>query len=220
MKRILSTKKLSTSQRDLLTGAGFSVVSYDAITPFPLQFELPEKLDHVIFTSRNGAKSVVAKRSSLSGIKQIYCVGKKTAEYCKQQNGNVVFFSQNGEELAEYLIKNQKNTRFTYFCSAQRREELPQALKEAKIDIIEVKSYDITPNLLVFDQKWAGIMFFSPSGVQAYFEKNAAEKAGIAFCIGPTTANEALKFTNKVVISNSPTTESLIAKAVKTLHHD
>jgi len=220
LKRILSTKKLSTSQRDLLTGAGFSVVSYDAITPFSLQFELPEKLEHIIFTSRNGAKSVLSKLGSLSGITNIYCVGKKTADYCKENNGNVVFFAQNGAELAQYLIKSQENREYIYFCSAQRRDELPQALKEAKIDVFEVKTYDISSNLLVFDQKWAGILFFSPSGVQAYFDKNAADKAGIAFCIGPTTASEASKFINKVVISNSPTTESLIAKAVKTLQND
>jgi len=160
LKRILSTKKLSTSQRDLLTGAGFSVVSYDAITPFSLQFELPEKLEHIIFTSRNGAKSVLSKLGSLSGITNIYCVGKKTADYCKENNGNVVFFAQNGAELAQYLIKSQENREYIYFCSAQRRDELPQALKEAKIDVFEVKTYDISSNLLVFDQNSAN----GPSG--------------------------------------------------------
>ena len=85
--------------------------------------------------------------------------------------------------------------------------------------LFEVKSYDIKLDFTVFDQKWDGILFFSPSGLEAYFKHNDPGKAGMLFCIGPTTANEAMKYAPNVLTSNSPTTESLIAKAVKTLNN-
>ena len=51
-------------------------------------------------------------------------------------------------------------------------------------------------------------MFYSPSTVQSYLEKNSAH--GIAFCIGDTTANEAKKHFDDVRVAKVPTIESVI----------
>lgn len=67
-----------------------------------------------------------------------------------------------------------------------------------------------------FAQKWDGILFFSPSGVESFvLENNLANSA--VFCIGETTAAAAKKYTSSVIVANSTTVESVIAKAVKAL---
>ena len=71
-------------------------------------------------------------------------------------------------------------------------------------------------NPMKFHQLFDGILFFSPSGVQSFMVENSMESA-MAFCIGETTASEAKKHTENVVIANSTSIESVIAKSVKTL---
>ena len=189
MKRLLSTKKLSIAQRDLILGAGISVVAYDAVRPYVLDFELPAQLENVLFTSQNAVNSVLKKHATLRDIGNIFCVGKKTTDLCREFDGNVRFEANNAQQLADFLVKNFKNEDFIYFCSARRRDELPDRLKTEKMCLFEVKSYDIKLDFTVFDQKWDGILFFSPSGLEAYFKHNDPGKAGMLFCIGPTTAN-------------------------------
>nr|MBX2828949.1 uroporphyrinogen-III synthase [Flavobacteriaceae bacterium] len=70
-----------------------------------------------------------------------------------------------------------------------------------------------------FDQKWDGILFFSPSGIKSFLSENTMGNA-IAICIGETTASEAKKYTRNVIVANATRIESVIAKAVKTLLHD
>ena len=53
-----------------------------------------------------------------------------------------------------------------------------------------------------------GVMFYSPSTVNSFLEKNKAEV--IAFCIGESTANEAKKHFSDVRVAKVPTVESVI----------
>ena len=74
---------------------------------------------------------------------------------------------------------------------------------------------------LVSDREFDGLLFFSPSGVTSFIEANpnvnVRTEKNTAFCIGKTTANEAEKYFNTVIVSNATTVESTIAKAVNTL---
>ena len=58
------------------------------------------------------------------------------------------------------------------------------------------------------DEKVGGILFYSPSTVESYIQKNSTDK--VAFCIGETTAREARKHFDKVEVAKVPTVESVI----------
>ena len=59
MKSILSTKKLSTSQKQLFLNSGLSLVEYDAINTETTNFKLPsENIKNAIFTSKNSVNAV------------------------------------------------------------------------------------------------------------------------------------------------------------------
>ena len=216
--KILSTKKLKSNQRDLLLGSGCSVVDYNAIAIKFLDFEMPQQIENAIFTSQNGVKAFFkncAKNKQNVHVQQCFCVGQKTEALLRKNGLKVAKMTKNASELGNFIVKQFKNDRFYYFCGNNRRDELPAILKTAKITLFEIKTYKTELKPRKFDQKWDGILFFSPSGVQSFVLENKFEHS-MAFCIGETTATAARKYTNNVTTANATSVESVIAKVVKT----
>ncbi|MDP5044806.1 MAG: uroporphyrinogen-III synthase, partial [Leeuwenhoekiella sp.] len=118
MKSILSTKKLTPSQKNLILGAGFSVVEYDAIQIEFVDFELPNTLEYLIFTSKNAVNAFLNKMSkepkksadikghlSLKaeqlGVQdyKCFCVGSKTEAILLENDLNVINAADNALHL-------------------------------------------------------------------------------------------------------------------------
>jgi uroporphyrinogen-III synthase len=216
MKSILSTKKLNFSQRELLLNSGLSFIEYDAINIEFIDFEAPTQIDNAIFTSQNSVNSFFMNGDRSNLIQNLFCVGEKTEALLLDFGQKVVKKTKNASKLAHFIIKNHQNDNFLYFSGTRRRDELPETLKKAKIDVFETKTYKTELKTMKFAQKWDGILFFSPSGVESFaLENNMVNST--AFCIGETTASEAKRYTNNVIVANSTTVESVIAKAVNAL---
>ncbi|HAV55223.1 MAG TPA: uroporphyrinogen-III synthase, partial [Aequorivita sp.] len=92
-------------------------------------------------------------------------------------------------------------------------------LKENHIAFEEIEVYKTTLNPKKFERQFDAILFFSPSGVRSYCEErsNLINDEPTFVCIGTTTASEAKKYSENVVIANATTVESVIAKTVKKL---
>ena len=217
MKSILSTKKLSTVQKDQLLQEGVCVVDYDAIAITFLDFEAPEVIDNAIFTSQQAVRSFLEKSQGVLSIKNCFCVGAKTTFLLEENGLKVIEIGQNATELAQNIAKNYKNCVFYYFCGTIRREELPKALKSEKISLFEIKTYKTVLKTKKFDQKWDGILFFSPSGVASYISENKPQTNTRAFCIGQTTAASAKEHFKSVVVAPTNTIESVLEKTKEAL---
>jgi uroporphyrinogen-III synthase len=225
MKSVLSTKKLSPSQRDLLLYAGVSVVDYNAINIEFVSFDVPETIENAIFTSQNGVKSFfdnvrssIPTEPTINSIENCFCVGEKTKTLLEKNGQNVIKMTEYASELAPYLVDNHKNDPFHFFCGNIRSDVIPSALKENNIAFEEIEVYKTTLSPKKFERQFDAILFFSPSGVRSFYEENNSSRVhSIAVCIGTTTAQEAKKYSDKVVISNSTIVESVIAKTVKLL---
>ena len=215
---VLSTKKLKPNQRELLLNAGLQFVEYDAIRTQDVAFTLSRKLKNVIITSQNGAKAII-KAGALKSVENCFVVGEKTTALLTENGIKTIKKAQNGEELAHFIVENYKNESFTYFCGRQRRDELPTLLEENNVACNEVVVYETYQIAQSFDRAFEGILFFSPSGVNAFAKANKHTHTtnSIAFCIGETTATTARLHFEKVVVSNATSIESTIAKAVKIL---
>ena len=215
--RVLSTKKLLQNQRELLLNAEFSFLDYNALRVTYLDLEIPETTTNSIITSQNGARAFLAQMPQGASKTTFYCVGKKTARLLSENGLNVAHIAQNGAELAHFIIKNHQKEAFSYFCGNHRRDELPSLLKEAGIQCNEIIVYETHEQIQAFKQTFDGVLFFSPLGVSAFAKANPVPTA---FCIGETTAKEARKHTDTVIVSNATTIESTIAKAVKYLKNN
>lgn len=218
---VLSTKILKENQRSLLLNGGLSLVEFDAIKIEFNSFEIPPTIENAIFTSQNGFLSVQNSVPKNVGIRiqNCFCVGEKTKALLEEKGQKVIKMTEYASELSEYLVKNHKNDFFHFFCGNIRSEEIPSTLTKNNIPFKEIVVYNTTLNPKKFERDFDAILFFSPSGVRSYIEANKSiPQKTFAVCIGTTTASEARKFSENVVISNSTTVESVIAKAVKILN--
>lgn len=223
MKSVLSTKKLSLSQRSLLINAGISLVDYNAIKIHFLPFKTPSKIENAIFTSQNGVNSFFGNGLSTK-MENCFCVGEKTKALLESKGQNVVKMTEYASELAPFLVENHKNEHFYFFCGNIRSNVIPSTLKKNSVSFEEIEVYKTTLNPKKIERQFDAVLFFSPSGVRSYCEANLQGfAAGLILglppmiCIGTTTASEAKVYSDNVVIANSTTVESVIAKAVKVL---
>lgn len=213
MPRILSTKILKPSQKELLLNTGISLVEYNSIKITFLDFDLEEEsLKNSIFTSRNAVKAILSRNIQLQDC---FCVGAKTSGMLSSAGGRVLEQANTATQLAKKLTREYRNRRFHFFSGNLRRDELPELLKQEGIALSETEVYQTTLNPREFDSRFDGIMFFSPSAVKSFTEMNKIDTT--AFCIGPSTAEEARKHTRDVVVSNTPAIENVIAKVVSAL---
>jgi len=208
---ILSTKKLTAPQKERLIRSEIGCVTYDAINIELLEVKNTENIKNAIFTSKNAVRAV---QPSTFSIQYCFCVGENTKKLLEEKGHKVIEIAQNASELGEIISKKYENEHFFFFCGNLRRDELPTTLEENNVSCKEVIVYKTHKNLKEFRRPFNGILFFSPSGVQSYTTSNEIGDA-VAFCIGATTASEAKKYTDNIIIANKPTVENVIVQAVK-----
>ena len=212
MPTVLSTKKLSKPQKQLLLNSGIGLVEYNAISIQFSDFKIdPEPLENAIITSQNSAKAILAKKIR---IKNCFCVGEKTASLLQNHQSKISEVAIYGKDLAKVITEKYADKNFTFFCGNKRREEIPSILKKKNVELKEIEVYKTEINQKQFYQEFDGILFFSPSGIQSFITKNEI-KNSFAFCIGETTASEAKKHTENIIVATKPSIENVIVQVVK-----
>jgi len=211
MHTVLSTKMLSQAQKNLLLNAGIALVEYNAIKIELVDFTCDEVIPNGIITSQNAAKEIINRNIK---IENVFCVGEKTAAFLKENGFNIVEISHYGKNLAEILYARYSNRIFTFFCGDKRRDDIPLILREKNIKIKEIGVYKTALVPKAFEQKFDGILFFSPTAVKSFMIKNHLGETPV-FCIGTTTASEAKNYTQNIIIATKPTIENVIVQVVK-----
>ena len=209
--KVYSTKKLSVAQKKTLPNtigiedSDFIKIRFNRIPPKVMKNEL----ENVIITSQNGVEAILNSfTKDEMNFKNIFCVGRRTKKLIENRIGKVTHVAKNAKKLAEYLSKELKNKEVTYFCSDLRLDILPAYLQTNDIVVNEVEAYKTMLSSDKIDEDVSGVLFYSPSGIESYLEKNNIDK--VAFCIGETTAKEARKHFKNVQVANLPSVESLL----------
>ena len=208
---VYSTKKLSELQKETLSAA-IGIEDSDFIK---MRFNrIPAKVmknqhDNVLITSQNGVEAILNSFTKEEiNFKNIFCVGRRTKKLIENRIGKVTYVAKNALKLAEYISKETKIKKVSYFCSDVRLDVLPTYLQAHDIVVNEVEAYKTMINPIKIDAAFTGVLFYSPSGIDSYLEKNTTDK--VAFCIGETTALEARKHFDKVEVANMPDVESVL----------
>lgn len=213
--RILSTKKLSENQKQLLLSANFAVEEANFINVESKYFDIESVNDFLIFTSQNAVESVLEnKKINEIKTRKCFCVGEKTRTLLEQNDFEVIVSSDYASELASIICNQYFKSSFTFFCGNLRRDILPDSLTLAEVIFEEIEVYEtvLTPHKA--DDNLNAVLFFSPSGIQSFLKTNVIRDE-ICFCIGSTTAKALRNITKKAVIANQPTIESTILKSIE-----
>ena len=204
--RLLGTKKLSIYLRDLLIKNQFSLVEHSFIQIKPLSVQIRITNENLIFTSQNAVKIAFSnsKIKPLLEGKKYFCVGEKTKCILEENGQKVTKKAQNSAELAHFLEKNYKNEAFSFLCGKRRRLEIESFFytNNSNSEVVEIYDTLLTPK--TFNSKFDGILFFSPSAVLSFFQKNLWSRKSHGFCIGKTTASTLENYTKNFSIAKEP----------------
>ncbi|OYQ38316.1 uroporphyrinogen III synthase [Flavobacterium cyanobacteriorum] len=214
MARILSTKKLLPNHKQYLLNAGLSIIEADFISIALKKPAAGAFNQNFIFTSSNAFKSFLASEEAMKYAgRKIFCVGSKTKEVIEQAGFKVEACEDYAEELAKVITESYREGTFTFFSGSMRRDTLPEALKNADVDFNEIEVYDtvLTPHEI--KAPLDGLLFFSPSGVESYLQKNEI-KNETCFCIGTTTAAALKGITVNLVTASKATVENVIVQCI------
>lgn len=212
--RIVSTKILTSHQKQVLSDNNFDVTEANFIKTENKDFTLNDIGDNLIFTSQNAAQSILnhPKCEELK-TKNVFCVGLKTKILLSESGFNVIAYTGYASDLAEIITLIYSSESFTFFSGNLRKETLPQSLAAANIKLKEIQVYQtiLTPQKV--KGPFNGILFFSPSGVESYLSANDI-KNEICFCIGETTAEALHKITKNIIIAENPSVEDVIEECL------
>lgn len=222
--QILSTKKLSNSLVNVVEKNNISIDQVSFIeTEEIISTEIKKRISElstqsrtVVFTS---SKSVTAVSKMIQGnvFWKIFCIEPATKKLVAKVFGGeqIADSATSATDLAAKIISNDSIKKIIFFCGDQRRDVLPEILKDHKIDIEEIVVYKTvnTPQLL--HKLYDGILFFSPSGVKSFFTLNKIKKSATIFTIGNTTAEAVKLFSDaKIVIAENPDSEQLVTQVI------
>ena len=166
---------------------------------------------NIVFTSMNAVEAV---RTYLQGSVNlnIYCIGNTTKNLIEKYFGakNIAGTADNASDLAGKIIENTDVRNVVFFCGDQRRNELPEKLKTNDISVEEIVVYKTIETSQVVPQLYDAILFYSPSPVNSFFQKNTVSSTTNLFAIGATTADALKHFTKQpVIIAEVPGKENL-----------
>ena len=214
MNRILSTKKLSKALKKKFSDAKIELVEKNFIQTKSISFETPQLNDYLVFTSKQAVKSVL--KSDVKNVHSIscLCVGSKTRNFLEKKGFTVIESADYAEDLIQIIDSKYKSNSFTFFCGNIRKNTIPNYFQQNKIAYNETIVYETKLKPHQIKEPFDGVLFFSPSGVNSFLEKNSL-KNRICFCIGTTTAKALENRTKNIVIASQPTVEHVINEVIK-----
>ena len=176
-----------------------------------------------VFTSANAAK-ILSKcyfhqhdTFYVIGKPNICCISGSTRKAVENvfPDCNILAESPYGSELGNAIVALGNITSVNFFCGNIRRNELPDTLKKANIEVKEFVIYESIPAPTVTATDYDGILFFSPSAVKSYLSANRLDSKTVCFAIGRTTATELREHTdNKIIMSTNISEDAMVQTAI------
>lgn len=115
----------------------------------------------------------------------------------------IIGTAPNAAELATRIIEQGDVTSVVFFCGNQRRDDLPDILRNNGITVEEIVVYQTTGTPAIVTEEYHGIFFLSPSAVESFFSVNRISPHTVCFSIGYTTARSVRGFTDNNIITST-----------------
>jgi uroporphyrinogen-III synthase len=233
--KVLSTKKLDPLLIEKAKQHDIEIIEQDFISIKPIWNQ--ETFDRIIdFTTENKFNIALTSANAVDVLNSymtdgdtsyiidwnIFCLSGKTKQAilnAKFLQKNILGEAKNASELAQKIIETGINE-IIFFCGNKRRDELPERLAEANVNVQEVVLYETFETPATIDDDFDAILFFSPSAVQSLFSSNELKENTVCFAIGPTTSTSIATFTSsKVIDSLEPDPAMMLEEVIDHFKH-
>jgi len=221
---ILSTKRLKPALIRIAESAGIAVLQHDFIKTVSIVDEnathaLSTVGEWLVFTSKQAVKiySAFRKSASLNNPHKIYCLqGETMKAVSKLVNCEIAGVANDAASLSTLIVQEGRANSLSFICGKMRRNDLSTALRAAGVTIKEIPVYDTVYNGKPIGDSYKGLLFFSPSAVESYFQTNILPVALPSFCIGNTTAASFREHSNNpVIVAVEPSQEAMVEAFIK-----
>jgi len=217
---ILSTKKLKPSICREAAEKGMRILNEDFITIHYIDDESVknsfEGLDeYLVFTSQHAVKGFQMNSEQASfplPPKKIFCLDGETLKAVHAiQNAEVISAYPHADALANDISLHPEVKSISFICGNRRLDHLPNLLHKSNIQVNEVMVYRTAYNGKRIHDPYQAVLFFSPSGVESFFQTNILSRNIPCFCIGGTTATSVSEHTrNEVIVAGQSTQDSML----------
>jgi uroporphyrinogen-III synthase len=211
---LLSTRILPPSLTEAAAARGMQLDSIAFIrTELLPAGPVPEGPITAVFTSQHAVEALPRMPREW----KIFCLGGATRRQVEIQAGGdrIAGTAASAEELAAVMIGAETEREVLFFCGEQRLDILPSRLRQAGFTVQERVVYRTIQTPQRVERTYAGIAFFSPSGVESFFSVNSIREETTLFSIGRTTAAALLARTGrKAIVASRPDKEVLIQEMI------
>jgi len=228
--RILSTRPLEPRLLDQAAQKGIRIDILSFIDTEPIRDtalthqvqQLGTRSLTAVFTSMNAVEAVAGHLENFATLEDssprtawtIFCIGAATQRKVESQLGSVTATAPSAAALADVILEHHPSEVF-FFCGDQRREELPEKLHTAGVQVHELVVYKTAQTPQRIEDPYDGIVFFSPSAVHSFFSVNGTTEKTILFAIGTTTADTIRTYVNNPIITSAtPEKEALVRQLI------
>lgn len=218
----LSTKPLTPAQLALAQRLGLQIDSV-SLLHIELRGEVAasawtQPYDGWVLSSQNALRALAGWWPAPDQRCPLAVVGSKTAAAAQAAGLTVACQANRASELAPQ-VEAAGWQRIAFFCGNQRRDELPDYLRQRGRQVDEYVVYHSHPQPQVIDLSlYQGVLFFSPSGVRTLLQVNAWPQDTVALAIGPTTAAAFVEMTGQAAhLPSEPTVEAVLQWAASHL---
>ncbi|HEX7756527.1 MAG TPA: uroporphyrinogen-III synthase [Niabella sp.] len=214
---ILSTKIIDEALIDLVKDTiqldCIPFIETQVLSPSEIARQLsgiPVQNGLVIFTSVNAVNAVAAAVPVQPGWK-VGCIEATTKKRVQElfPLSTIVAAAPTAAQLMEQVSALAPEY-CTFFCGNKRLNTVPSGLEKNKIPYKEIIVYKTTKTPQPVSKEYRGIIFYSPSGVESFFELNTVPDATKAYSIGPSTTKALQKYTGNILQSRVPDIKQMI----------
>ncbi len=210
MLRIAATRCLAPSLKAQAKSLGCEILDADFlnITYFDNVLILEELSDTCVpfvFTSVHAIKAIVQLKSLTLQQKKCFCINGATAQTARDAGFDIIATADDATRLATTIIE-KKIAAVMHCTTTLRRTELYDILAKADINVHACEVYGKALNPLYIPDI-QGVLFFSPSQIDAFLICNDLPPILPAFCIGKTTADYLSALAHQNIIVASQTNE-------------
>lgn len=219
--RILFTKTIDPALLSKELGEEVSVDCVEVIRTNPVKISAFGLKDYsLIFTSAKGVSSFFENGFTPSedftekNYNRIYCVGEKTKKELRKNGFGTFKVLRNAEELSKFIVTHCQHEMFLHFCGNIALDVLDRNLPLQNISYRKIVVYNTEEINPVIPEKYHAAVFFSPSGVRSFANRNSFEDMKLV-SIGNTTAAELRKRTSQPVLVSEGNTLKSVMKLIR-----